>query len=157
MFNRILATLLLLTTLHLASADDRPKTWYEKGYEGPEIITLSDAIRAEKAFLGPNNRAWSMRGDTKVCAALEAVKLPCDYNTRCVLSHFLTLNGKGLFPASGRTNPYFSEHRPDDGFPDDYFIGQSAQNAMLAAAIRRNAKLFVNGDITAKSVRENWR
>ena len=70
---------------------------------------------------------------------------------------FLTVNGKGLFPAHSGTNPYCTEYRADDVFPDDCFIGHPPQNDMLAAAVLKNMKLFKNGDITAEAVQKNWR
>lgn len=160
MFARMfLVTSLLLASIAGASAADR-KVWYEKGYDGPVPTTLLAAIAAKKDFLGASNPYWkpvTAPGLRKVCAALKAVKLTCDYNTRITVSMFLTVNGKGLFPASGGTNPYFTERSADDVFPDDGFIGHPPQNDMLAAAILKNVKLFKNDDLTAEAVQKFWR
>lgn len=141
-----------------ASADDRAKVWYEKGYDKAVPTTFKTAIAVDKAFLGEDNPYWKGHGGgAKVCAALKAVQISCDYNTRSGLSMFLAFNGKALFPAAGGTNPYVKEYRADEVFPDDGFIGQPKQNEMLAQAVIRNAKLFKNGDITAEAVKKQWR
>jgi hypothetical protein len=171
----ILAISLLFATVCVASAEERHQpnsishdadgklhlygangleAWYVQD-EKPE--TLKAALAADKDFLGAGTVGFRMMGDPRVCSALRSVKLPCDYNSRGVLSMFLTVNGKGLFPASSRTNPYCPELNTDDTFPDDCYIGRQTQNAMLAAAILKNRKLFRDGDLTAETVRTQWR
>jgi|CXWL01.1.fsa_nt_gi hypothetical protein len=128
--------------------------WYEKAQKP---LTLKAALADERRFLGEKNVGYSMGGDKEVCAVLKKVEVPCDYNSRGTLSMFLTVNGKGLFPASGGTNPYFNKHEPfEEGLPDDYFIGQPVQNRMLREAVVRNADLFKNG-LTAQEVKLSWR
>lgn len=131
------------------------KTWYHVSYEKPAPSTLQQALVAERDMVGEKNIGWTMPGSGDVCTALKSVGLPCNYNTRMTLSLFLTLNGKGLFSAAGGTNPYHKE--ADKGSIDDGFVGQPKQNAMLAAAIRKNAKLFSKGDLTAEAVRNSWK
>ena len=99
-----------------------------------------------------------------MCAALKSVRLPCDYNTRSDLTMFLAFYGKGLFPAAGGTNPYCTvAHHADmkarglETAPENCFIGRPIQNKMLAEAVRRNAKLFRNGDLTADDVKKRWK
>ena len=139
--------------IHVYGADGT-EPWYVQA-EKPK--TLQAALVAEKGFLGADNVGYRMKGSRQVCTALRRVKLSCDYNTRITLSMFLTVNGKGLFPASGGTNPYYTKYGPSDSYPDDGFVGQSIQNNMLATAVRRNVKLFHNGDLTAEAVRNSWK
>lgn len=136
------------------------KIWYE----WPANIrptTLKAAIMAEKDFLGTDHPDWkpiaNAPGLKNVCAALNAVHLTCDYNTRGTISMFLTVNGKGLFPASGGTNPYHAKYYamyPD--LPDDGFIGTAEQNKMLCNAVLRNAKLFKDGDLRIDDLK-HWK
>lgn len=136
-----------------ASAEEpRPQPWYMQA-DKPE--TLKAALAADEEFVGKDNVGFSMQGDAKLCATLKKIKLPCDYNTRMTISIFLTVNGKGLFPASGGTNPYVSE--ASDDYPDDAFIGRPVQNTMLRQALEKNADLFKGGDLTAEMVSQNWR
>jgi len=145
--------------IHVYGADGL-EPWYERGLN-PK--SLKEAIEAEKSFLGASNPFWKGHpANPATCNALKDVGLTCDYNTRVTLSTFLTVNGKGLFPAMGKTNPYVFddngklwEDRSDR--PDDVYIGAAVQNPMLAAAVRKNANLFKNGDITADDVQNRWR
>lgn len=138
------------------------KPWYEL----PTNIrptTLKAAIAADKDFLGANHPGWkhvaNAPGLKNICAALSVVHLTCDYNTRVTVSLFLTVNGKGLFPASGGTNPYCTpadrtiEKRIGFDLPDDCFIGHPPQNDMLAAAIWRNIQLFKEGDLMVDTLK----
>jgi hypothetical protein len=149
------------------TADLRSGVWFDVGYAKPMPTTLKAAIAAEKELLGADNRFWkpvNAQGLQKVCSAFKAVQLSCDYNTRVVVSMFLAVNGKGLFPAAGGTNPYYTAAERErevkmgtDTSPDDAFIGHPPQNDMLAAAVLKNAKLFQNGDLTAEAVKNSWR
>ncbi|MEI6479387.1 MAG: hypothetical protein WCO21_00965 [bacterium] len=150
-----LSLVMAIFCLTAVSATEAKEPWY-RGKNPP--VTFSAALSADREFLGVNHRGWRMRAsNAMLCGAMESVGLPCDFNTRFSLSLFLTVNGKGLFPASGRTNPYFSEYRSSDPLPNDGYIGLPRQNEILAAAIRRNAHLFKNGDLSAKAVRSDWR
>lgn len=106
--------------------------------------------------VNPSGYQWGQnhQADAETCVALASVGVACDYNARIAFSMFLTVNGKGLFPYSGRTNPYCGPHAP--GEPDDCFIGHGRQNAMLREAVLRNASLFSDGDLTAEEVRSAW-
>ena len=140
--------------------------WYEM-QEKPK--SLNGVLIAERTGRNEVSSYWKGHfADPKTCAVLKSAKLTCDYNTRMTLSTFLTVNGKGLFPASGGTNPYYSaadraqelEIHADHGWPmpiDEAFIGHPPQNQMLAAAVRRNLRLFQDGDLTAEEVRTRWR
>jgi len=150
------------------TADLRAKVWYDKGYTKPTPTTLKTAIAAEKELLGADNPHWKPAigapGLREICSVLKAVQLTCDYNTRIVVSHFLALYGKGLFPAAGGTNPYYTgadrAKEVKDGTdtsPDDAFVGQPVQNKMLADAVRKNRHLFKGGDLTAEAVKKSWK
>jgi hypothetical protein len=156
----------LVGSAHAQSSDssDR-KTWYE-GYSTPKPATLRQAIQADREFLGASNPYWKevvSPGLKEICAAMHTVRLTCDYNTRVTLSLFLSVNKKGLFPAAGGTNPYYTEHEREIHktvlkveWPDDGFIGHPPQNQMLAAAVRKNTHLFKDGDLTADAVKR-WK
>jgi len=135
----------------LKPAGDNP--WYMNG-ERP--ATLSEALSKEKEYLGEDNPGYTVLAGVSICDAFVEVGLSCDYNTRLTLSNFLTACEKGLFPATARTNPFCS---PNDSYVkqfDDCYIGTAQQNLMLLDAIRRNAGLFKNGDLTAEDVRAKW-
>lgn len=131
--------------------------WYSKEYKGNPITSMREALSQSMSFHGPDHVGWTKNGDGEVCKALKGVKLGCDYNTRYTLSMFLTVNGKGLFPAAGNTNPYFTKFEPEYMDHDDGFIGRLVQNKMLADAIRRNTNLFKGGDLSADDVKKRWR
>ena len=156
MFSRLIFVIALsFVAISSASAGDDP-AWYQKGFGKGVPTTFKAALKDNRELLGADNsNRRGHGGGEKVCAALRAVQISCDYNTRLTLSRFLALYGKGLFPASGGSNPYYTEHRTDDGL-DDGFIGQPKQNEILAQAVTRNAKLFVGGDITAEAVKYRW-
>lgn len=146
------ASLLCLSFIAAYAADKEP--WYMKD---PKPATLKAALAESKNFLGADNPGYGMKGDRKMCAVLRTVGLPCDYNTRGTLSLFLTVNGRAIFPVAGGTNPYWTVRRDNDPFPDDAFVGEAKQNAMLADAIKRNRHLFKGGDLTAEAVQNHWR
>lgn len=143
----------------------REKIWYDPTYTKSRPTTLKAVIAADKDFRGADNPFWKEAtgapGLKEVCVALHSVQVACDYNTRSLLSMFLTVNGKGLFPAAGGTNPYFTAVDREKGsvladHPDDGFIGQPVQNKMLADAVRRNTRLFKSGDLSVEALK-NWR
>jgi hypothetical protein len=149
------------------TSDTWAKAWYERGYPKPVPTTLKAALAISKEQ-SPGNRFWepvtNAPGLREICAALNAINISCDYNTRYEVSQFLAFYGKGLFPAAGGTNPYCTtesrERRVRDGTdnrPDDCFIGRPQQNKMLADAIRKNRALFKNGDISVEAVRKSWK
>ncbi len=135
-----------------ASAQER-RPWY---LDHPhQVTTLQQAIADERAYMRSANPSGGHRqADAETCAALASVGVACDYSARIAFSMFLTVNGKGLFPYSGRTNPYCGPHT--SGEPDDCFIGHGRQNAMLREAVLRNASLFSDGELTAEEVRSAW-
>ncbi len=139
---------LILGALNVLAAD---VPWYQ---QTTKPTTLKAVLAADQKRLCPNNLGFKMSGDAQTCEALNDVQLACDYITRGTLSLFLTVNGKGLFPAKGGTNPYSKEVIP--GLPDDHYIGQMIQNQMLRAAIKRNSNLFKNGDLTVAALK-NWK
>ena len=153
MFFRPLLVMLLVTATSGVSAADRTP-WYEKD---PKPATLRAAFAEDMRFLGADNPGYRMVAGGALCEALRKVKLPCDYNARSSLSMFLAVNGKGLFPAAGGTNPYHNPPKAGDPRPDDGYIGRSVQNKMMLEALRRNAHLFKNGDLTASAVKTRWR
>jgi hypothetical protein len=136
------------------------KSWYDKGYAKPVPTTLKAALAADKE-LSADSPHWKPKpgasGLREICAALNAVKLSCDYNTRYAISQFLTFYGKGLFPAAAGTNPYCTPEPEREGRLNDCFIGRPQQNEMLARAIRNNRHLFKDGDISAEAVRRDWK
>lgn len=147
-------------TMALKGSDSQAlKTWYEKK---PLPQDLKAALALDREFVGPDNIGFTMKGDINTCKAFASVKLPCDYNTRSTFSKFLAVNGKGVLPASGKTNPYVND-LIETGSPeypretDDVFIGRPEQNAILAAAVRKNQSLFKGGNLTAADVKARWR
>ena len=157
----------------------QPLPWYEA--HPAAVKTLKQAIAEEHEFLADHydvnnklvkwphgNPYWhGHNADAKTCAALKSVGLTCDYNTRSTLTDFLTVNDKGLFPAAGGTNPWYTATDRAEEIKshakygtwvgiDNAFIGQPRQNAMLASAVHRNASLFHHGDLTAADVRAKW-
>jgi len=143
----------------------RKEVWYDALYAKPRPTTFRAALAAEKEFLA-GNPYWkevNAPGLVKVCKALHDVQVACDYNTRGTITMFLAFYGKSLFPAAGGTNPYFTaadrerELARGDADPDNVFIGHPPQNDMLAAAVRKNAALFKNGDISAETVKKFWK
>ena len=156
--------MLCLCVTHTASADGSAGVheyglWYMRD---PKPTTLSEALAVEKVFLGNDNSGYRMPANAETCSLFKKVGLPCDYNTRCTVSMFLTVNGKGLFPAKGKTNPYVFDDKGEvwpssHNEPDDVYIGTATQGKILIDAVRRNAALFKNGDLTAEDVRTKWR
>lgn len=156
---KILAILaIILSSLPVLAQDQSENAWYHRDYAKPRPTTLKAALASTRRFLGYGNVGWKMQGDANVCAALKEVGVACDYNTRGDLTMFLAVNGKALFPWQGKTNPWVTDDTLIKlGFPDDVFVGRPAQNKEIAAAVRRNAKLFKNGDLTADDVKTKWR
>ncbi len=109
--------------------------------------SLKSALKEDIRFLGADNVGFRMKGNSEVCVVMSSVKLPCDYNTRGTLSRFLTVNDKGLFTKDGKR----------DKDVVDYYSGGGDQNKILLAAIKRNIKLFKDGDISAEVVKKSWK
>ena len=126
----------VLVAVPALAADRQP--WYIKDHKP---TTLKRALEEEKKFLGEKNIGYRMKLPSSLCSLYEEVGLACDYNTRRTLSMFLTIYGNGLFPTLGKTNPY---------------IGTAKQNEMLLFSVRRNARLFKNGDLAAEDIK-HWR
>ncbi len=147
MFTRLFLTASLLFSISAVASAAEP--WYQKDQKP---TTLKSVFAEDANFLGDTNPGYLMMGSAKLCATLWNVKVPCDYNSRFGLSMFLTVNGKGLFPASSGTNPHYTEAIP--GRPDDGFIGTAKQNAMLRAAVAKNALLFKDGDLTVDALKD---
>ena len=160
LFSVILFGITLFAAPTLAFADGEP--WYR--VRPIQVTTLRQALAAERTYMrerNPQGHQWGLNhvADAETCAALDSVGLACDYNTRITLSQFLTVNGKGLFPPSRRTNPYcdYASDTDERGQPIDCFIGHGRQNGILRAAVLRNQSLFHDGDLTAADVRARWR
>lgn len=149
---RLVCALLLAC---MASAHGAEKTAWYKSDEMP--LSIKAALAADKEFLGANNPGYSMKANARLCAPLRTVAYPCDYNSRATLSMFLTVHGKGLFPAAAGTSPRYAVYDPGSGFPDDSYDGTKEQNEMLRRAVLRNAVLFKNGDLSAQDVKQHWR
>lgn len=67
----------------------------------------------------------------------------CNYHIRGLLVDFLTMYGVNLFPAE-----------PDEWIRPgaSNYSGQADENEVLMKAVRRNARLFADGDLTREEV-----
>lgn len=135
-------------------ADRGGPPWYQQETMPQDLRSaLADDLR----FLGEDNVGYRMHAGGELCEALTLVEVSCDYNSRMTLSIFLAVNGKGMFPASGGTNPYVDASRAEEeGRPSDVYIGRPIQNRMLQEAILRNQHLFRDGNLTAEDVQTSW-
>jgi len=108
--------------------------------------SLSQAIRYDLEFSGGREQ---MGQNSPACKALiKAGLATCDYNVRITLVGFLTMYGVDLFPSNDTSY--------ESGPGSTAYSGTADQNAVLIDAVRRNAKLFADGDLTAEEV-SMWR
>jgi hypothetical protein len=129
-----------------ANDDDDHRPWYLN--EKAKPATFKEALGAERDLVGANDPGWRKMGPKNVCAALQAVEVSCDFNTLRTLLRFLSINGQG---------PFLSDRAVVRSCTsEDCFVGRTAQNKRLAAAVRGNARLFREGDLTAEAVQGNW-
>jgi hypothetical protein len=106
-------------------------------------VSLSQALQYDLEFSG--GRA-PVGQNTPACDPLIDAGFPtCDYNVRITLAQFLSMYGVELFPS--RTRPH-----GQSGPGDTAYYGTGDQNAVLMGAIKRNAALFADGDLTAAEV-----
>ncbi len=104
-----------------------------------------------------SSRIGNNPGSSKICSTMRRVGLGCSYNERIMLSEYLAANGKNLFPCGDGSNPYFAttkdcdSFRPEELMSDSFYIGQPGQSVTLEQSIRKNAKLFKNGDLTPEA------
>ncbi|HEY0010813.1 MAG TPA: hypothetical protein VGB97_02765 [Candidatus Paceibacterota bacterium] len=134
-------------------ADRGGAPWYDQ----EKLPTDFNGVMAdERRFHGAGDKSFRHMADAQTCAAMRSVGLSCDYITRSALAMFLAMNGKDPVPPSGKTNPYCADN-PTDTPPHNCFIGRPAQNKLLREGVRRNARLFRDGNLTAEDVRTKWR
>ena len=104
--------------------------------------SLSQALQYDLEFFGGRDQIGQ---NSPACQPLIKVGLEnCDYTVRLVLAGFLAMYGVDLFPTSDQ----FGESGPGSSG----YYGTAEQNGILIEAVRRNAELLADGDLTAEEV-----
>jgi len=110
--------------------------------------SLSQALQYGLEFWGEDHPGYELGADNPACRPLLSAGLSdCNYNVRGVLVGFLAMYGVDLFPWT-----YDDRMGP----ADTAYSGKGDENEMLIAAVKRNADLFADGDLTAEEVQQ-WR
>lgn len=92
-----------------------------------------------RSYISADDPGWNRMVDPEVCAAMKFVGIArCSENNFTGLSGFLDLNGKSLVTKDMIGKP------------------TKVQNRAIADAIRRNAALFADGNLTAAAA-ARWR
>ena len=104
--------------------------------------SLSEALRYDLEFSKGRD---PMGQNSPACRPLiEAGLETCDYHVRIVLVGFLAMYGVDLFPRSDQYGEY--------GPGATGYSGTAEQNGILIKAVRRNANLFSDGDLSNEEV-----
>jgi len=133
-----------LTEIGLLGGD---KKWKLPPWEcqNPVPRTLTEAVQADLDFHGGDHPGYHTGQGGVVCTPLTAVGMACNYGLRGVLTSFVAVYGQTLFPSQY------------GDWPNDGYHGTAQQNEELARALRRNAPLLADGELTAEEVANNWR
>ncbi len=148
----------------LSSVDSAPLTTSfntfkrldEETSPAPAKVKLDMMILSLKEYFISNEitaKVGGNPGPKGLCSEMKKVGLGCPYNERIGLTSYLAANGKNLFTCGDGSNPYFSTTKDCDLFTTEerqkmsFYIGQPGQSIILERSVRKNIRLFKNGDL----------